>query len=119
MSKKNITYFGEVDNKEEDYFEGHVMICNKDAELDLDFCNYEGNPKDWSAELEGYLSNLLKYKTEIDKSILKDYEDGGTTNEYVRWHLDEWGDNVDDLLPNADSTKTREEQSGQTHLNFA
>lgn len=33
MSKKNITYFGEVDNKEEDYFEGHVMICNKDVEL--------------------------------------------------------------------------------------
>lgn len=89
MSKKNITYFGEVDNKEEDYFEGHVMICNKDVELYLDFCAYEGNPKDWSAELEGYLSNLLKYKTEIDKSILKDYEDGGTTNEYVRWHLDE------------------------------
>ena len=110
MSKKNITYFGEVDNKEEDFFEGHVMICNKDVELCLDFCAYEGNPKDWSAELEGYLSNLLKYKTEIDKSILKDYEDGGTTNEYVRWHLDEWGDNVDDLLPNADSTKTREEQ---------
>lgn len=75
MSKKNITYFGEVDNevdnKEEDYFEGHVMICNKDVELYLDFCAYEGNPNDWSAELEGYLSNLFKYKTEIDKSILK------------------------------------------------
>ena len=64
---------------------------------------------DWSAELEGYLSNLLKYKTEIDKFILKDYEDGGTTNEYVRWHLDEW-EAIDDLLPNADSTKTKEEQ---------
>ena len=84
MSKKNITYFGKVDNKEEDYFEGHVTLSNKDVELDLDFCNYEGNPKDWSAELENYLSNLLKYKTEIDKSILKDYENGGTTNEYVR-----------------------------------
>lgn len=110
MSKKNITYFGEVDNevdnKEEDYFEGHVMICNKDVELYLDFCAYEGNPNDWSAELEGYLSNLFKYKTEIDKSILKDYEDGGTTNEYVRWHLDEW-EAIDDLLPNADSTKQR------------
>lgn len=77
MSKKNITYFGKVNNKEEDYFEGHVTLGNKDVELDLDFCSYEGDPKDWSAELENYLSNLLKYKTEIDKAILEDYEKGG------------------------------------------
>lgn len=109
MSKKNITYFGKIDNKEEDYFEGHTTLDNKDVELDLDFCNYDGDPEGWSEELENYLSNLLKYKTEIDKAILKDYENGGTTNEYVRWHLDEW-DAIGDLLPNADSTETKEEQ---------
>lgn len=109
MSTKNITYFGKVNNKEKDYFKGNVTLSNKDVELDLDFCSYEGDPKDWSAELENYLSNLLKYKTEIDKAILEDYEKGGTTNEYVRWHLDEW-DAIDDLLSNADSTKTKEEQ---------
>lgn len=84
MSKKNITYFGEIDNQEEDYFEGHATLDNRDVELDLDFCNYEGNPKGWSEELENYLSNLLKYKKKIDKAILEDYENGGTTNEYVR-----------------------------------
>lgn len=111
MSKKNIPYFGEVDNNEEDCFEGYVTICNKDVKLELDFFNYEGNPKDWSIELEDYLSNLVKYKTEIDKYVLKNYEeDGGTTNEYVHWHLDEWEAVIEDLLPNADSTKAKEEQ---------
>lgn len=109
MSKKNITYFGEVNKKAKDYFEGRVTLGNKDVELDLDFCNYEDNPKDWSKDLENYLSNLLKYKVEIDKAILKDYENGGTTNEYVRWHLDEW-DAIDELLTNADSTESEEEQ---------
>ncbi|QIU96711.1 DUF2004 domain-containing protein [Bacteroides faecium] len=109
MSKKKITYFGEVDNQEEDYFEGNVTLDNKSVELDLDFCSYEGKPVKWSEELEDYLSNLIKYKSVIDKAILDDYENGGTTNEYVQWHLDEW-DAIDDLLPRTDSTKTKEEQ---------
>lgn len=109
MSETNITYFGEVNDSETGYFEGLVTLGNKHVELVLDFCNYDRNSKDWSEELENYLSNLLKYKAEIDKSILKDYENGGITNEYVRWHLDEW-DAIDELLTNADSTESKEEQ---------
>lgn len=109
MDKKNITYFGEVNDKEGAYFEGHAIICNKDVELALDFCNYEGSPGNWSAELENYLANLLEYKEGIDKAMTEDYRNGGKTAEYVRWHLDEW-DAVDDLLPNADPTKTKEER---------
>ena len=77
MSQENITYFGEIDNQEGDYFEGHATLGNKDVKLDLNFCNCAGNLDGWSAELENYLSYLLKYKTEIDKAILDDYENGG------------------------------------------
>lgn len=109
MSKENITYFGEVNNKEEDYFEGRVTLGSKNVDLDLDFCNYEGNPKNWPTELENYLSNLLKYKEEADKAILEDYKKGGITDEYVRWHLDELED-IDDVLSNATPSETKEEQ---------
>lgn len=68
----------------------------------------------WKDNMIKYISGDIlqstdEYIAEIDKAILEDYENGGTTNEYVRWYLDEW-DAIDDLLPNVDSTKTKEEQ---------
>lgn len=89
MSKKNLTYFGEIEiNSPEETTEGKVSIDNRLIELDLNF--YDGVPEhDWVKEYEDYILNLLQHKNNVEAAFMSDYEDGEDTKEYVDFHFEE------------------------------
>lgn len=109
MSKKEISYFGEVDIQEDDYIQGSATICGQTVRLSVDLDEDKEIPRQWWVELEDYLSHLEEYKAHFEKSIVEDYNNGGTTAEYVSWHLEELED-IDALLSTANQVGTKAEQ---------
>lgn len=111
MSKKNITYFGEIEiSSPEKRNEGKVSIDNCLIELDLNF--YNGVPKhDWVKEYEDYILNLLQHKNTVEAAFMTDYEDGEETKEYVDFHLEELdASEIDKVLADTDASKSKEER---------
>lgn len=111
MSKKDITYFGEIEiNSPEETSEGKVSIDNRSIELDLNF--YSGVPKhDWIKEYEAYVNNLQQHKVNVEAAIKADYEDEGDTKEYVDFHLEELdASTIDKVLKGTDTSKSKEER---------
>lgn len=109
MANKDINYFGEINNQENDYFEGTIIFDSREVELNLDFGNNEDDSDDWSKTLEHYLSNIHAYKLSIDSAIQADFNNGGMAKEYVDGLLNDL-ENIDELLSDADFTKSKEEQ---------
>lgn len=109
MSKKKITYFGEVDIHEDDYIQGCATLGDQKVTLSLDLDNDKEILQQCWEELEDYLSHLEEYKVSLEKSIVEDYNNGGTTAEYISWHLEELED-IDDLLSTANQVGSKEEQ---------
>lgn len=111
MSKKNLTYFGEVEiNSPEEYIEGKVLIDNRLVKLDLNF--YDGVPKrDWVEEYEEYILHFLQHKKNVETAFMTDYEDGEETKEYVDFHLEELDSSeIDKILENTNTSKSKEER---------
>lgn len=111
MSKKNLTYFGEIEiNSPEETTEGKVSIDNRLIELDLNF--YDGVPEhDWVKEYEDYILNLLQHKNNVEAAFMSDYEDGEDTKEYVDFHLEELdASEIDKVLEGTDTSKSKEER---------
>ena len=108
MSKKNLTYFGEVEiNSPEEYIEGKVLIDNRLVKLDLNF--YDGVPKrNW---VEEYILHFLQHKKNVETAFMTDYEDGEETKEYVDFHLEELDSSeIDKILENTNASKSKEER---------
>lgn len=111
MSKKNLTYFGEIEiNSPEETTEGKVSIDNSLIELDLNF--YDGVPEhDWVKEYEKYISKLQQHKEKVEAAIRTDYEDEEETKEYVDFHLEELDASIiDKVLEGTDASKSKEER---------
>lgn len=111
MSKKNLTYFGEVEiNSPEEYIEGKVLIDNRLVKLDLNF--YDGVPKrNWVEEYEEYILHFLQHKKNVETAFMTDYEDGEETKEYVDFHLEELDSSeIDKILENTNASKSKEER---------
>lgn len=111
MSKKNMTYFGEIEiNSPEETTEGKVSIDNRLIELDLNF--YDGVPEhDWVKEYEDYILKLLQHKYNVEAAFMSDYEDGEDTKEYVDFHFEELdASEIDKVLEGTDTSKSKEER---------
>lgn len=111
MSKKNLTYFGEIEiNSPEATTEGKVSIDNHLIELDLNF--YDGVPEHaWVKEYEKYVSKLQQHKEKVEAAIRADYEDEGETKEYVDFHLEELDTStIDKVLEGTDASNSKEER---------
>ena len=111
MSKKNLTYFGEVEiNSPEEYIEGKVLIDNRLVKLDLNF--YDGvSKRNWVEEYEEYILHFLQHKKNVETAFMTDYEDGEETKEYVDFHLEELDSSeIDKILENTNASKSKEER---------
>ena len=111
MSKKKLTYFGEIEtNSPEETNEGKVSIDNCLIKLDLNF--YNGVPKhDWVNEYENYISKLQQHKVNVEAAFKADYEEEGDTKEYVNFHFEELdASEIDKVLVGTDASKSKEER---------
>ena len=111
MSKKKLTYFGEIENNSpEETNEGKVSIDNCLIKLDLNF--YNGVPKhDWVNEYENYISKLQQHKVNVEAAFKADYEEEGDTKEYVNFHFEELdASEIDKVLVGTDASKSKEER---------
>lgn len=111
MSKKKITYFGEIEMAvPEESYEGVTSVDNHPIKLDLNF--YEGVPEqDWTAEYENYVRHMKQYKTRVEAAIRSDYEEGGDVKEYVTFHLEELdASTIDHVLAGTDASLSKEER---------
>lgn len=111
MSKKNLTYFGEIEiNSPKETNECKVSLGKCLIELDLNL--YDGIPKhDWVKEYEDYILNLFQHKKNVEIAFMADYDTGEETKEYIDFQLEELDSSViDKVLAGTDASKSKEER---------
>lgn len=106
----DIKYFKDVDFNT-DYLDTTIEFQGREIELDINTDEVLGK-NSWVKEYEEYISKLEIFKEKIDKEIIKDFEDNGTTKEWIDFHLEELGEAIKEngLLDNCDKNLSLDRQ---------
>ena len=106
----DIKYFKDVDFNT-DYLDTTIEFQGREIELDINTDEVLGK-NSWVKEYEEYISKLEIFKEKIDKEIIKDFENNGTTKEWIDFHLEELGEAIKEngLLDNCDKNLSLDRQ---------
>ena len=98
----DIKYFKNVDFNS-DYLETTIELQNREIQLDINSDAVLGE-NNWVKEYEEYISKLETFKEKIDKKIIKDFENGGVTKEWIDFHSEELMESIEEngTLDNCD-----------------
>lgn len=109
MSKIILPYFSEIDlDNLEDYYETEVAIGNEQISIDL---NLDDEPlSDWQEGYTQYANNLGQHLQNIRSAFDKYYDEEGMVKEFYTYHQEELGEEIDELLKEADQNLTEKER---------
>ncbi|WP_066830173.1 DUF2004 domain-containing protein [Rufibacter ruber] len=107
--KYQLPFFGELDlSKLEEYYETDIEFEGRTIQIDLTFENTDIGIEKFDL-IKIQLTDIESLNFENRKEISKDFQEGGNVEFYVKEILEQLDDDIEEILVEADSSKSKKE----------